>query len=128
MNIARYILRPVARAAGWHAAAQAKAFFRACRQTRAAQDDLLMQLVRASAESDFGRDHGLGRVRSYRDFVSAVQVGDYEARRPYLDRVLEGKPQALFAPGTPILMFAVTSGRPPGSWPSTPGDGTSSAC
>jgi len=110
MNIAASILKPIAMAAGWHASAQAKAFFRACRNTRQAQEELRIQLVRASADSRFGADHGLGRVRSYEDFVSAVDVGDYEARRAYLDRVFRGEPEALFAPGTPILMYAVTSG------------------
>ena len=110
MKIASSILKPIAKVAGWHASRQAKAFFRACRSTRQVQDDLLMQLVRASAGSQFGADHGLGQVRSYEDFVSAVAAGDYEARRPYLDRVFQGRPEALFAPGTPILMFAVTSG------------------
>ncbi len=110
MNIARNILKPIAMAAGWHASQQAKAFFRACRRTRKAQNELLEQLMLASAGSDFGNDHGFAKVRSYEDFVSAVDVGDYEARRPYLDRVFEGKPEALFAPGTEILMYAVTSG------------------
>jgi len=110
MNIAATILKPVAKVAGWHASRQAKAFFRACRRTRQVQDELLMQLVRASADSQFGKDHDLRRVRCYEDFVSAVAVGDYEARRAYLDRVFDGHSEALFAPGTPILMYAVTSG------------------
>ena len=110
MDVLRTVLRPAARLAGWHAARQAREFLSAHRRTRQVQDGLLRQLVAAAAESDFGRDHHFDRVRGYEDFISAVPVGDYEARRPYVQRVFEGRNRALFAPGTEVVMFAVTSG------------------
>jgi len=110
MALARTLLRPAAWAAGRHASRQAKEFLAAHQRTRQVQDRLLERLLAAGGASAFGRDHGLGRVRSYADFVSAVPIGDYEARRPYLRRVYEGDAQALFAPGTEVLMFAMTSG------------------
>jgi len=110
MNVVRTLLRPVARMAGWHAGQQLRAFLAAHRRTPQVQEQLLGRLMAAAADSDFGRDHGFGRIRSYADFVSAVPVGDYETHRPYVQRVLQGQVQALFAPGTKVLMFAVTSG------------------
>ena len=110
MDVFRTALRPAARLAGWHAARQARDFLAAHWRTRQVQDELLRRLLAASAESDFGRDHGFQRVRTYEDFVSAVPVGDYEARRSYVQRVFEGNTRALFSPGTEVLMFAVTSG------------------
>jgi len=110
MGVGKTLLRPVASAAGWYASRQVRAFLSAHRRTRDVQDRLLRRLLAASADSAFGRDHGLGRVRTYDDFVSAVPVGDYETHRPYVDRLLAGDDQALFGPGTRVLMFAVTSG------------------
>ncbi len=79
-------------------------------RTEEVQARLLRRLLDAGADSGFGRDHGLGGVRSYADFVSAVPIGDYETHRPYVDRVMAGEVEALFAAGTTIHMFAVTSG------------------
>jgi len=110
MNLLRTILRPVARAAGWHARRQTRAFLAAHQRTQQVQDRLLKALLAAHAPSEFGRDHDFGRLRSYEDFAAAVPVGNYETHRPYVDRVLDGHAQAMFAPGTEVLMFAVTSG------------------
>ena len=110
MSLARFMLRPIARLAGWHANAQARAFLAAHRHTARVQEELLGRLVQAGAASDFGRRHALERVRNYDDFAAAVPVGDYESHRPYIDRVLAGDVSALFPPQTPITMFAVTSG------------------
>ena len=123
MDALRTLLRPVARAAGWRAARQRRAFLDACRRTEAVQDALLTRLIASAAGSDFARDRGLERVRSYADFVSAVPVGDYETLRPYVRRAMEGRAEALFAPGTPLVMFATTSGTTgePKYIPVTPG-------
>ena len=110
MGVGKTLLRPIASAAGWYASRQVRAFLSALRRTRQVQDRLLGRLLAASADSAFGRDHGLERVRTYDDFVSAVPVGDYETHRPYVDRLLAGDDRALFGPGTRVLMFAVTSG------------------
>ncbi|MFB3891059.1 MAG: GH3 auxin-responsive promoter family protein [Phycisphaerae bacterium] len=110
MTLGRHILRPVAWAAGRHAATQVRAFMRAHEQTRQFQDRLLAELVSRHADTAFGRDHGLAQVRTFEDFRSAVPVGDYEAFRPYVDRVLAGETSALIPPGEDLLMFSLTSG------------------
>jgi len=110
MAILGTILRPAARVAAMHAGHQVRGFLRAHQRTREGQERLLRQMIDAAADSQFGRDHHLDRVRSYADFTSAVPIGDYESHRPYVDRVLGGEVRALFAAGTEVVMFAVTSG------------------
>ena len=110
MGITRTLLRPAAYLAGLHAGRQAKAFLAAHRQTPHVQQRLLARLLRCHADTDFGRDHGFARIRTYDDFAAAVPVGSYETHRPYIDRVLHGRCQALFPPGVPVLMFSLTSG------------------
>ena len=110
MGITRTLLRPAAYLAGLHAGRQAKAFLAAHRRTPHVQQRLLARLVRHHADTDFGRDHGFARIRTYQDFAAAVPVGSYETHRPYIDRVLQGRGEALFPPGVPVLMFSLTSG------------------
>ena len=93
-----------------HAARQAREFLAVHNDTAGAQDRLLREMIGASKATGFGQDHGLARVRDYADFTSAVPIGDYEARRPYLQRVYKGESAALLGPGDEVLMFAVTSG------------------
>lgn len=111
MSLARtLLLKPAARIAGLRAARQASVFMASHRRTAEVQESLLRELIKAAADSNFGREHNFSRIRSYEDFTSAVPIGDYETHRPYVDRVLAGQVDALFNPGTNIRMFAVTSG------------------
>ncbi len=110
MGLRRTLLRPVAYLAGKHAARQVRLFAAAHRRTGQVQQRLLRELLAAHAETDFGRDHDFARIRTYEDFRRAVPVGSYETHRPYVDRVLEGRPVALLPPGRRVLMFSRTSG------------------
>ncbi|QDV33668.1 GH3 auxin-responsive promoter family protein [Tautonia plasticadhaerens] len=74
------------------------------------QRERLLELVRRHAESAFGREHGFSSIRSTEEFRRRVPIRDYDGHEPYLARVRNGEPQALFGPGTEILMFAMTSG------------------
>ena len=96
--------------AGLHASRQLRAFLRAHERTAEIQEELRRRLVAAHAGSDFGKDHGFDRIRSYEDFRSAVPVRTYEQLAPYVQRVLEGRTEALLPPGEPVLMFSMTSG------------------
>jgi len=62
--------------------------------------------------TQFGKDHGLGSVKTYNDFRTAVPVRDYEELRPYIDRILEGKSNILWR-GMPIY-WSKTSGTTSG--------------
>jgi hypothetical protein len=106
----RTLLRPVAALAGRHAAGQLTEFLAAHERTEQVQRELLAGLMRAAEGTDFGRDYNFSHLRRYEDFASAVPVGGFEDRRPYLDRVFAGRPEALLPPDDPVLMFAVSSG------------------
>ncbi len=78
----------------------------------AAQQDVFTQLIAQAASTAFGQDHQFEKIRSYEDFKRLVPVRDYEALRPYIDRVVAGEPNVLW-PGKPQY-FAKTSGTTSG--------------
>ncbi len=100
----------LAKAARWHASATARRFHRAVAGATGVQSRLLADLVVSGSDSDFGREHGLTSIRDYRDFTARVPIRSYAGLAQYIERVREGNVGALFAPGTQILMFALTSG------------------
>ncbi|HUN80798.1 MAG TPA: GH3 auxin-responsive promoter family protein, partial [Phycisphaerae bacterium] len=75
-----------------------------------AQDRLLRELVQLTEETRFGRDHSFSQIRDYREFADRVPIRSYEGLAPYIDDVRQGNVAAIFQPGTPICMFALTSG------------------
>jgi hypothetical protein len=80
------------------------------RRAREIQHRVLLRKIRRHAASDFGRDHGLQHVASADEFRRRQPIYTYDDHHPYIDRVLHGEVTALFAPGTRVLMFAMTSG------------------
>ena len=110
MSLSRFMLRPVAAVAGLHAGQQVRTFLKAHQRTAQVQEDLLAALVGHSADTDFARDHGFGAIRTVDDFRSAVPVRSYQDMQPYIDRVLEGRTDALFPAGEKVMMFSRTSG------------------
>jgi hypothetical protein len=85
-------------------------FLANAQRAEAIQHRKLLQKIRRHQDSDFGRDHGFGEMRSVEDFRRRMPVLTYEEHHPYVSRVLRGETTALFAPGTRVLMFAMTSG------------------
>ena len=65
------------------------------------------------AHTAFGKAHQFAEIKTYEDFVARVPVRDYEALRPYIDRVVEGEKNVLWR-GKP-LYFAKTSGTTSGA-------------
>jgi hypothetical protein len=94
----------------WIADRRVQRFVREARTAHALQRELLFAKLRRNADSDFGREHGFASVRSVEEYRRQVPIAGYERFRPYIDRVLRGDVGALFAPGTKLLMFALTSG------------------
>ncbi len=74
------------------------------------QRDLLLSRLARHSDSQFGRDHFFGEIRTPADFRKRVPIGDYDRHEPYIDRVRQGDTNALFGRGTEVLMFAMTSG------------------
>jgi hypothetical protein len=76
------------------------------------QDGILKNLLKTGKGTEFGADHKLAAVADYAAFKQAVPIRDYEAFRPYIDRIKEGKHNVLWK-GQPIY-FAKTSGTTSG--------------
>lgn len=79
----------------------------------ATQDKVFKFLIDAAQYTDFGNDHHFDTIHSYEDFVREVPIRDYEALRPYIDRVVAGESDIVW-PGKP-LYFAKTSGTTSGA-------------
>ncbi|HEV3121937.1 MAG TPA: GH3 auxin-responsive promoter family protein, partial [Isosphaeraceae bacterium] len=88
----------------------AQDFLRQTERAPEIQQQLLLRLLARHADSQFGRDHHFSEIRTAADFRHRVPVRGYDGHEPYIERVRRGELQALFGPGTEVLMFALTSG------------------
>eukprot|EP00388_Colpodella_angusta_P005960 GDKJ01018022.1.p1 GENE.GDKJ01018022.1~~GDKJ01018022.1.p1 ORF type:complete len:500 (-),score=21.25 GDKJ01018022.1:2076-3575(-) len=77
-----------------------------------AQEDTFRQLISDASGTAFGKDHRFPQIKTYADFKVNVPVRDYEALRPYIDRVVAGESDVLWK-GKPAY-FAKTSGTTSG--------------
>ena len=77
------------------------------------QNKLFRHLISKAKNTLFGNDHSFERIRNYEDFVAHVPIRDYEAIKPYIDKVIEGQKDILWK-GRP-LYFTKTSGTTSGT-------------
>ena len=77
------------------------------------QEETFNKLLKKAINTEFGKDHNFSSIKNYKDFQNQVPIRDYEALKPYVDRVVEGKKNILW-PGQP-LYFAKTSGTTSGA-------------
>tara|TARA_R110002072_G_scaffold22615_1_gene79400 strand:+ start:233925 stop:235421 length:1497 start_codon:yes stop_codon:yes gene_type:complete len=77
------------------------------------QEKVFRNLIKNASHTHFGKDHGFPEISSHKDFTERVPIKDYEALRPYIDRVVKGESDVLW-PGIP-LYFAKTSGTTSGA-------------
>ncbi len=77
------------------------------------QKKVFRGLISDAASTQFGIDHNFISINSHEDFVKRVPVRDYEALKPYVERVVEGEKDILWK-GKP-LYFAKTSGTTSGA-------------
>lgn len=77
------------------------------------QEKVFQNLISEATQTAFGKDHDFISINTYEDFVKRVPVRDYEALRPYVDRVVAGEEDILWK-GKPIY-FAKTSGTTSGA-------------
>ncbi len=77
------------------------------------QDKVFKNLIADAATTQFGKDHDFISINSYEDFVKRVPIRDYEALKPYIEKVVAGEKDILWK-GKPIY-FAKTSGTTSGS-------------
>lgn len=76
------------------------------------QNKVFQNLIAEAAGTQFGRDHDFISIKTYQDFANRVPVRDYEALKPYVERVVSGEKDVLWK-GKP-LYFAKTSGTTSG--------------
>jgi hypothetical protein len=79
----------------------------------AAQEKVFASLLKQAKHTAFGKDHTFSAIGSYEDFKNNVPVRDYEALKPYIERVVAGEPNILW-PGKPQYL-AKTSGTTSGT-------------
>lgn len=78
----------------------------------AAQDQVFRYLIRKGRQTAFGREHGFDKIKNYEAFRAQVPLRDYEALRPWIERIKQGERHVLW-PGLPKY-FAKTSGTTSG--------------
>ncbi len=76
------------------------------------QAAVFQELVSRAEYTAFGKEHSFHEILTYSDYQQAVPVRDYEAFRPYVQRIIRGEKNVLW-PGRPKY-FAKTSGTTSG--------------
>ncbi|RZS99312.1 GH3 auxin-responsive promoter family protein [Aquimarina brevivitae] len=79
----------------------------------ATQQKVFQDLIAKAKHTTFGKDHNFSEITDHNSFVTNVPIRDYEALKPYVNQVVEGKADVLW-PGKP-LYFAKTSGTTSGA-------------
>jgi hypothetical protein len=105
MRIKSRLLRPVARRI-------ARNIDRWSADAVAAQRQVFRYLQEQGARTAFGREHGFSKIKGYEAFREAVPLRDYEALRPWIERIKHGERDVLWK-GLPKY-FAKTSGTTSG--------------
>ena len=105
MAVKSFLLKPFAKRV-------ASVIQRNAKNAVADQDLILQKNIKKAKDTQFGKDHTLGAVKSYEEYKKAVPVRDYEALKKYFDLVKNGKPNVLW-PGIPKYL-AKTSGTTSG--------------
>lgn len=77
------------------------------------QEKVFRQLIETAKNTHFGQDHDFDHITNYRDFAEKVPVRDYEALKPWVEKVVKGEEDILW-PGKPVY-FAKTSGTTSGA-------------
>ena len=79
----------------------------------ATQEKVFSDLISQAATTEFGKDHDFDQIKTFEDFAQKVPIRDYEALKPYIDKVVRGESNVLWK-GKPIY-FAKTSGTTSGA-------------
>ncbi|MEM6262288.1 MAG: GH3 auxin-responsive promoter family protein [Bacteroidota bacterium] len=70
-------------------------------------------LIKKGKNTAFGRDHSFDSIKSIREFQEQVPIRNYEAAKPYFDRIVAGEADVSW-PGHPLYL-AKTSGTTSGA-------------
>src|SRR6188768_366231 len=72
------------------------------------QEELLMNLIRSSEETVFGRQFDYASIKSYQTFSERVPISSYEDLEPLIERTRKGEQNVLWE--SPIKWIAKSSG------------------
>jgi len=75
---------------------------------RAAQREVLQDLVTMAQYTEIGRQYGLSELFSVREFKQRIRIHEYEDIKPYIERMMKGEENVLW--NTPVNWFAKSSG------------------
>ncbi len=90
--------------------AKLAAFLRSLESARDVQRETMLQRIRRSADTQFGRDHEFAAIRNLEDFRRAVPISSFERLSPYITKAIRGETDALLPPSEKILALACTTG------------------
>jgi hypothetical protein len=107
--IPRFLLWPIAKLLRRPVLRHILAFEQATQNPREVQEALLRHILSHHAQTDFGRKHGFGSIRTPDDFRRQLPVAGYDYFEPYIARVRKGELNALLGDER-VYMFAMTSG------------------
>ena len=77
------------------------------------QQKVFKSLINEAQNTEFGKDHHFGQIKTFEDFQKQVPVRDYEDLKSYVEKVVKGEADILWK-GKP-LYFAKTSGTTSGA-------------
>ncbi|HKK40450.1 MAG TPA: GH3 auxin-responsive promoter family protein [Cryomorphaceae bacterium] len=106
MGLKEWLSKPIA-------AIAAKKVEKWSREALKRQEETLSSLVSKAQHTAFGKDHSFSSIKNYSQFKDRVPLRDYEALKPYIERVVNGEENILW-PGRP-LYFSKTSGTTSGA-------------
>ncbi len=78
----------------------------------AAQEKIFKKLIKGAKKTAFGKDHNFENIVKHEDFTAQVPIRDYEALKPYIERIKNKEKDVLWK-GKPKY-FAKTSGTTSG--------------
>jgi len=88
--------------------AEHRRFVAAMRDPQRAQRDVLYGILARNSETEFGKRHKFGAIRSMEGFQQSVPLSTYEDYRDSVERIGRGAHRLLTA--EPVLLFEPTSG------------------
>jgi hypothetical protein len=76
------------------------------------QQAIFNSLIKTGAKTVFGKDHDFAAIKTHEDFVKHVPIRDYEAFKPYIEKIKQGTHNVLWK-GQPLYL-SKTSGTTSG--------------
>jgi hypothetical protein len=73
-----------------------------------AQEEILLKYLRRNKNTEYGRKYNFAEMHSIDDYRRSVPIADYEAIRPYVDRIALGEQNILTK--DKVIFFGATSG------------------